>query len=138
MIEPLRMSFVVECPVDHAFDVWTKATWWPASHTMTGDPADVVFEARSGGRIFERTHDGREVDFGEVTEVDPPRLIRYLWHMRTDRDNATQVEITFTDRGDDTTLVGIEHTGWQTVEWRDRNQAGWDGLLPHYKAACVG
>jgi len=39
VIEPLRMSFEVSCPVDHAFDVWTSkiARWWPADHSVSGE-----------------------------------------------------------------------------------------------------
>jgi hypothetical protein len=38
MIEPLRLSVQLDCPVAHAFDVWTAkiAMWWPADHTVTG------------------------------------------------------------------------------------------------------
>lgn len=61
MIEPLRMSFVVACPADHAFAVWTQraSSWWPVTHTVTGERGlEVVFECRPGGRIFERTRAG--------------------------------------------------------------------------------
>jgi len=61
MIEPLRMSFDVDCTVDHAFDIWTHRTssWWPVEHTVTAEPGlQVVFEGRAGGRIFERTAAG--------------------------------------------------------------------------------
>ena len=61
MTAPLRMSFDVACGVDHAFTTWTARTsmWWPASHTVAGESGlDVVFEARPGGRIFERAPDG--------------------------------------------------------------------------------
>ena len=39
MIEPLRIGFQVECPAEHAFDVWTRriSTWWPVSHSVTGE-----------------------------------------------------------------------------------------------------
>jgi hypothetical protein len=51
------------------------------------------------------------------------------------------VEITFSDRGDETTLVDIEHRGWEKLgergpSWRDTNRGGWDGTLPHYIVAC--
>jgi hypothetical protein len=61
MIEPLRLSFEVVCPVEHAFEIWTARTssWWPVTHTVTGERGlEVVFEAREGGRIFERTPSG--------------------------------------------------------------------------------
>ncbi len=145
MIEPLRMSFVVECPADHAFSVWTARTsgWWPVTHTVTGERGlEVIFEGRPGGRIFGRTPAGVEVEWGQVTVWEPPRRLGYLWHIRTDRQDATEVEITFVDRGDATTRVDIEHRGWERLGtrgpgWRDVNQGGWDGVLPFYRSACA-
>ena len=140
--EPLRMTFTVDCPVAHAFTVWTAriAAWWPADHTVSGVAGlDVVLEPGVGGRIFERTPDGVEHDWGEVTVWEPPHRLGYLWHLRRDRADATQVEITFAER-DGGTLVGIEHRGWDRLgalgpDWREANKSGWSTLLPHYIAA---
>jgi uncharacterized protein YndB with AHSA1/START domain len=140
--EPLRMTFTVDCPVAHAFTVWTAriAVWWPADHTVSGVAGlDVVLEPGVGGRIFERTPDGVEHDWGEVTVWEPPHRLGYLWHLRRDRADATQVEITFAER-DGGTLVGIEHRGWDRLgalgpDWREANKSGWSTLLPHYIAA---
>jgi Activator of Hsp90 ATPase homolog 1-like protein len=145
MIEPLRLSFEVACPAEHAFAVWTGQTsrWWPRSHTVTAEPGlQVVFEGRPGGRIFERTPAGVEVEWGEVTLWEPPRRLAYLWHLRADRADATEVEITFIPRGEATTRVEIEHRGWDRLgargpDRRDANRAGWSGLLPHFVAACA-
>ncbi len=109
---------------------------------MTAEPGlQVVFQAGKGGRIFERTPAGVEVDWGEITVWEPPRRLGYLWHIRADRADATEVEINFTDQGDATTRVDIEHRGWERLGargpgWRDANQAGWNGVLPLYTAAC--
>jgi len=76
VIEPLRMAFEVNGPAEHAFNLWTQRTssWWPVSHTVTAEPGlQVVFEGRPGGRIFERTSSGREVDWGQVTVWEPPK-----------------------------------------------------------------
>ena len=145
MIEPLRLSFVVECPVEHAFSTLTSRTtsWWPVAHTVTAEPGlQVVFEGRPGGRIFERTPAGLEVDWGEVTVWEPPNRLGYLWHIATDRSDATEVEIRFVDRGDATTRVDIEHRGWERLgargpSWREENVGGWNGVVPLYVAACA-
>jgi Activator of Hsp90 ATPase homolog 1-like protein len=144
MIEPLRYSFEVKCPVEHAFDVWTARTsqWWPKGSTITqADGLEVVFEARPGGRIFERTPAGQEVEWGEITVWEPPRRLGYLWHIATDRASATEVEIRFSDQGEDKTRVEIEHRGWEKLAdraaaWRETNRGGWEGTLPHFIAAC--
>ncbi|MFN8535178.1 MAG: SRPBCC domain-containing protein [Dehalococcoidia bacterium] len=143
-IEPIRLSFEVACPAAHAFAVWTAKTshWWPRSHTVSGEAVrDVIFEPRRGGRIFERSADGSEVDWGEITRWEPPHRLGYLWHIRSDRADATDVEISFVDLGE-TTRVEIEHRGWERLgergnAWRDANFGGWSGVLPHFIAACA-
>ena len=141
MIEPLRVSFEVSCPVDHAFDVWTSkiARWWPADHSVSGENGLlVVLEGRPGGRIFERTAAGTEHEWGEVVVWEPPSRLAYLWHLRRDRADATEVEIRFIDQGDSTTRVEIEHRGWERLgaegqSWRDANQGGWSTPLVAYR-----
>lgn len=141
MIEPIRISFVVECPPDHAFDTWTQraTSWWPPEHTASHEAgAQIVFEPRPGGRIFERTADGNEIDWGQVVEWDRPRRLRYLWRIATDAKNATDVEIAFTPMPEEATRVDVEHGGWDRLgdlgpDWRDANVAGWTGVLPAYQ-----
>ncbi len=145
MIEPIRLAFEVECPVDHAFDVWTAriAQWWPKDHTVSAEPdLTVVLEPRRGGRIFERLASGAEHDWGEVTIWEPPVRLGYTWHLSRDRSDATDVEIRFVARGDSATRVEIEHSGWERLgaegeSWRDRNHGGWATLLPHYVAVAA-
>ena len=76
MTEPLRMSFDVACSAGHAFTVWTSgiAAWWPPDHTMTGRVETVVLQGGVGGRIYERTVDGTEHEWGEVTVWQPPAV----------------------------------------------------------------
>ncbi len=141
MIEPIRISFVVECPPEHAFDTWTQraTSWWPPEHTASHEPgAHIVFEPHPGGRIFERTADGNEIEWGQVVEWDRPRRLRYLWRIATDAENATDVEIAFTPMPEEATRVDVEHGGWDRLGdlgpgWRDANVAGWTGVLPAYQ-----
>lgn len=99
--------------------------------------------SRAGGRIYERSHDGQEHDWGEVTVWDPPHRLAYKWRIATDRANATDVEIRFFEIGPDATRIEIEHGGWDRLgpefgpAWRETNQGGWDGTLPAYIAACA-
>ena len=146
-MEPLRLSFAVACPVEHAWATWTERTalWWPPGHTVTGEAGlEIVLEPRPGGRIFERTKEGREEDWGEILAWDPPRRLTYLWHLRADRADATEVEIAFTEDAEHegSTRVDIEHRGWERLgargtERRERNQRGWQGVLPAFEAACA-
>lgn len=144
MTEPLELEFTVACSPEHAFRTWAEKTslWWPPSHSVSADPnLTVTFEPRPGGRIYERTPAGEEHDWGEVVSWNPPTGLSYLWHLRQDRVDATEVEITF--RGDaDGTIVRIVHRGWERLgdrgpQLRERNERGWAGLLPHYQQAIT-
>jgi uncharacterized protein YndB with AHSA1/START domain len=144
VIDPIRLTFDVDCPANHAFVVWTDriAQWWPLDHTVSAAAGlTVVLEGRPGGRIFERTREGIEHEWGEITVWEPPDRLAYLWHLRRDRADATEVEIRFIDRGDSRTRVEIEHRGWEHLgseaeDWRDRNHGGWATLLPHFVEAA--
>ncbi len=145
MIEPLRISFQVDCAAALAFDVWTQrfSTWWPVSHSVTGErDVSIVLEPRIGGRIFERTSGGQEYDWGRITLWEPPHRLGYLWHLRQDRADATDVEVRFQPLDASTTLVEIRHQGWDRLgargsQLRNANQAGWSGLVPHFVAMCA-
>jgi uncharacterized protein YndB with AHSA1/START domain len=141
MLEPIRLSFEVGCSPAHAFDTWTAriSSWWPRSHTVSAQPeAAVVLERRVGGRIFERTASGAEHEWGEVTTFERPHRLSYLWHIRRDRADATEVAISFREIGEQRTLVEIEHRRWERLggdaeSWRDRNTSAWESLLPRYR-----
>ena len=111
---------------------------------MTTEPdLEVVLEPRVGGRLFERTASGAEHDWGEITIWEPPHRLGYLWHLRRDRVDATDVEIRFVSKGPSATTVEIVHGGWERLgagarEWRDRKHGGWSSLLPHYREAIEG
>jgi uncharacterized protein YndB with AHSA1/START domain len=71
---------------------------------------------------------------------DPPRRLEYLWHIYGDRSEATEVTIVFEPLPGGT-LVSIVHSGWDRIpkgaELRERNVAGWSGLLPHFESAVI-
>ncbi len=104
MIGTLRLSFEIRCPAEHAFEVWTTrlANWWPKGHSASGHPDTVVvLEPRLGGRIFERTPDGTEIDWGEIT----------LW---TRRDGSATSGTSSVDRAD-ATDVALSSSTWETA-----------------------
>ena len=145
MIAPLRLSFVVACSPAHAFDTWTSraTSWWPEEHTVSHEEGiEVIFEPRVGGRIFERTRDGREIDWGRITVWQPPHRLGYTWHIATDPSDATEVAISFIPVIDPSTRIEIEHGGWERLgangrTWRDVNQGGWNGVVPAYVQSCT-
>jgi uncharacterized protein YndB with AHSA1/START domain len=77
----------------------------------------------------------------EVLVWEPPHRLVYLWHLRFDRSDATEVEVSF-ERAGEGTDVTIVHRGWERLgavaeERRERNRRGWAGALEHYRAACA-
>ena len=143
MIEPLQFSMDVGVPAERAFAIWTEkfASWWPLDHPVTAERGlTIVLEPRLGGRLYERTSDGAVHEWGEITDWDPPRGFSYLWHLRQDRSDATDVHLSFIPIGESSTRVEVLHSGWDRLgaraeNLRDRNTGGWRTLMPHYLAA---
>ncbi len=140
--DPLVIEFQVGVAPTHAFEAWTKrcATWWPSSHTISGDPSAITFEPRCGGRIVERARDGVEHDWGKVLDWQPPTRLRYLWHLFFDPSEATEVEVTFT-ACDGGTAVRLRQTGWERLgeagqPRRAKTHEVWSKLTLAFAHAC--
>lgn len=88
--------------------------WWPrATHSVGGpEVTEIVFEARAGGRIFERHRSGRRFQWGKVLACDPPRSIRFSWHPSRDESTAQEVTLTFHAEGAGTRLELVSD-GWE-------------------------
>jgi uncharacterized protein YndB with AHSA1/START domain len=144
MTAPIEIRLRVDCAPAHAFEVWTGRIdmWWPRGHSVSADPGlHVAIEPGVGGRIVERTPAGAEHVWGEVLVWDPPRRLAYLWHIYGTREEATEVDVVFTPDGDGT-AVTLTHTGWERLsatrpDLRDRNEAAWSRVLPHFAEACT-
>jgi hypothetical protein len=143
MSDPLWFEFAVDVPVAEAFDTWTKriSTWWPVEQTRSRElGTTVVIEPQVGGRIFERTATGEEHDWGAVTVWRRPECFGYSWHITSRPEEATHVEVRFTEVHDRTTRITSEHTGFEALgrrgpQSRDANGRYWEALIPSYVAA---
>lgn len=122
-------SVVVEAPIEHAFTVFTErmGSWWPPSHhILQGELADMVFEPRVGGNIYDRTTDGRECRWARVLAYEPPHRVTFSWDLtsgfqvETDRARTSEVDVTFTADGPQRTHVVLEH------RHLDRHGEGWE------------
>jgi len=143
MDDPLVVEFEVGVAPEHAFEVWTQrcATWWPPSHTVSGDPSSITFEPRPGGRIVESAPDGAEHDWGKVLAWDPPTRLRYSWHLFFDPSEATEVDVSFSSSGE-RTLVRLEQSGWERLGEagqlrRTRTKHAWGAITDRFVAACA-
>lgn len=142
--DAVTKTIVVGCGVNVAFRVWTEQinTWWPRGHSRSGDPGTSVFiESHVGGRIYERTPEGIEHDWGKVTAWDPPRYFAYHWYLGSSAEQPTQVEVHFVPEAQGGTRVDVSHRGPELIgELWTRNSArydaSWENVLPAYVAAC--
>jgi uncharacterized protein YndB with AHSA1/START domain len=141
-IAPVTKSIVVKRSPEQAFRVYTEgiATWWPLeTHSPSGKSETLVIEPRAGGRLYERTRDGEEVDWGEILVWDPPHRLVHSWHLG--RDVATDVELRFIPQGDDT-LVELVHSGWErhgeyAADLRASYDSGWDFVFGERYGSAV-
>lgn len=140
--DALVVEFEVGTSLARAFATRTErcAIWWPPAHTVSGDAAAITFEPYSGGRIFERSVEGVEYEWGRMLDWEPPRRLRYRWHLFFDPSEATEVEVTFTAVAE-RTAVRLEQTGWDRlgepgVQRRARTGAVWARLVPAFIAAA--
>ena len=120
----VRKSVRVQATVERAVSVFVEQmeTWWPATHHIGGTPFEAIFvEPRVGGRWYERNAKGEQCDWGTVLAWDPPRRVRFSWHVGPGHDSpdwkfdgdmsrASEVEIRFSPAESGATLVELEHS----------------------------
>ncbi|HEX4196393.1 MAG TPA: SRPBCC family protein [Caulobacteraceae bacterium] len=140
-IAPVIRTVAVKASPERAFEAFTAqmSQWWPKDHTIAAKPFEaVVMEPHVGGRWFERDADGTETQWGKVLAWDPPGRVLLAWQIGAnwayDPDLITEVEMTFADQGDGTTLVTLEHgklerVGANAQALADQLGNGWPGLL---------
>ncbi len=78
----VQSSIVVEVPIDRAFTVFTEdiGSWWPPEHhILEGELAEMVFEPRVGGHVYDRGTDGSECRWARVLAFEPPHRIVISW-----------------------------------------------------------
>ena len=78
----VRTEVVVEAPIERAFSVFTEGigSWWrPDHHILEGELAEMVFEARVGGHVFDRGADGSECRWARVLAYEPPKRVVISW-----------------------------------------------------------
>ena len=121
-------SVVVEAPVERAFTVFTRdiGSWWPPEHhLLEAQLAEMVFEPRQGGHVYDRGVDGSECRWARVLAYEPPcRLvitwdINPRWQLETDASRTSEVEVRFVAEAPDRTRVELEHRNL------DRHGEGW-------------
>jgi uncharacterized protein YndB with AHSA1/START domain len=135
----VRHSITVEAPLEKAFSVFTDdiGSWWPPEHHL-GPVAEMVFEPRDGGRIYDRMTDGSEIYWARVLAYEPPTRLVFswdvspAWQIETDPRRTSEVEVRFIAEGPSSTRVDLEHRhierhgeGWEQVRDAVDSDGGW-------------
>jgi uncharacterized protein YndB with AHSA1/START domain len=113
--EPIVQSVWVDCPAADAFRFFTEgfSEWWPlhtrSIHKENAERCEI--EPWPGGRIFERTHDGSEEQWGTIIGWEPPDRLEFTWCPGRPEDRGETVEVQFAVEADGTRLTLI-HRGW--------------------------
>ena len=97
--------------------------------------AEVVFEEREGGEVYEVSRAGEKGHWATVVAFEPPGRLVLAWNVAESDPVSTEVEIRFTAEGAGT-RVDLEHRGWERLtepaEARKSYNTGWDLVLGRY------
>ena len=140
-------SVVVAASQTDAFATFVNLdAWWPReSHHIGSLPAVAsVLESHTGGRIFERSEDGTECDWGRVLAYEPPSRLLLDWQLtfafEYDPRFHSNVEVLFIIEGPKQTRVELRHDvepfGEKAAEMRATFESGggWTVLLARFAA----
>ena len=144
----IRHEIVVQAPIARAFSVFTDdfGSWWPADHhILEADLAEMVFEPRAGGAVYDRGVDGSECHWARVLAYEPPDRvliswdINPQWQIETDPAKTSEVEVRFIAEAPERTRVELEHRnldrhgdGWEAVREGVDGTAGWPLYLHRF------
>jgi uncharacterized protein YndB with AHSA1/START domain len=147
----VRSTVVVHAPVERAFTVFTRdiGTWWPPEHHLVQrELAEMVFEPRVGGNVYDRAVDGSECRWSRVLAYEPPHRVVFSWdidlqwQLETDPARASEIEVRFLPEGPDRTRVELEHRhlerhgdGWEAMRSAVGSPDGWDRGMTAFGAA---
>ena len=144
----VRRHVVVAAPLEKAFAVFTErfGDIKPAEHNLLGAPlVETVFEPRVGGHIYDRATDGSECRWARVLVYEPPHRVVFswdigpTWQLETDPENASEVEVRFTEEEPGRTRVELEHRhldrhgpGWESLRDGVDDEQGWPLYLERF------
>jgi uncharacterized protein YndB with AHSA1/START domain len=127
----VQSSIVVDVPIERAFSVFTEdiGSWWtPEHHILQAELAEMVFEPRQGGHVYDRGVDGSECRWARVLAYQPPTRvviswdINVHWQLETDPERTSEIEVRFVAEGPNRTRVELAHRNL------DRHGDGWEQM----------
>ena len=127
----VQSAIVVDAPIERAFSLFTDGigSWWPRGHhILQAEVAEMVFEPRPGGHVYDRGVDGSECHWGRVLAYEPPTRVVFSWdislqwQLESDVRRTSEVEVSFLAEGPNMTRVELEHRNL------DRHGEGWEQM----------
>jgi uncharacterized protein YndB with AHSA1/START domain len=141
-------SIVVDASQEKAFRFFTTniGKWWPPEHhILQGELAEMVFEPRVGGQIYDRGTDGTECRWSRVLAYEPPDRVVFSWdialnwQIEADPSKTSEIEVRFLPENENRTRVELEHRnldrhgeGWEAMRDAVGSPDGWGVGLPRF------
>jgi uncharacterized protein YndB with AHSA1/START domain len=138
----VHSTITVDAPIEHAFQVFTTdiGSWWPPEHhILQGELAEMVFEPRAGGHVYDRATDGTTCAWARVLAYEPPHRVVFTWdigmdwQIQTDPAKTSEIEVRFIAEAPARTRVELEHRhldrhgdGWEQMRGAVASPNGWD------------
>jgi uncharacterized protein YndB with AHSA1/START domain len=137
----VQTSVVVDAPIEKAFKVFTAdiGSWWPREHhILEGELAEMVFEPRVGGHVYDRATNGNECRWARVLAYEPPTRVVFSWdislqwQIEANPERTSEIEVRFIAENPDRTRVELEHRnldhhgdGWGSMRDAVGSPDGW-------------
>ena len=137
----VQSTIVVDAPIERAFSVFTDGvgSWWPREHhILQAEVAEMVFEPRQGGHVYDRGVDGSECRWARVLAYEPPERVVFSWDISTswrlesDPEKTSEIEVRFIAEDSEHTRVELEHRnierhgeGWEKMRDAVGSPGGW-------------
>lgn len=146
-VQAIQRHVEVTADPARAFRLFTAdiGSWWPTqTHSLAAGEEQavrsVVFEERTGGRVYEVAADGTEDPWATVLAWEPPTRLVLAWKPSHRDEPPTEVEVRFTAT-DSGTRVNLEHRGWERLgsaasERAESYPDGWVLVLSRFAAAA--
>ncbi len=151
MLDPIIKTIEVPCSQEKAFRVFVNemGSWWPldkrSMSMKSGKPAKSLrIEAKQGGQIVEIGHDDTEHLWGTIKSYDPHDSLSMDFHMGLPAENASLVEVRFTELENERTRVELTQSNWEAFgEMAEMMRGGYGSgwviiFVEAYKSACGG
>jgi uncharacterized protein YndB with AHSA1/START domain len=150
----VETEIVVDAPIERAFHVFTQEfdRIKPRDHNLLDtEIVESVFEARTGGRVYDRGADGSECQWGRVLAYEPPDRLVFSWdispqwRIETDPSSTSEVELRFITEGAERTRIELTHrnldrhgSGWRELGASVVGENGWPLYLRRFAEVAAG